>query len=123
MAKKKFDEKKLVSFFLRTGLATVFLYAGIAVLLNPLGWAGFIPVWASNIFPENVFLPLHAALDIIIGIWLISGKKLFYASAAASLALFSIVVFNIEALDIIFRDIAILFSALALMLLHLKEVK
>ncbi len=123
MANKKLDEKKLVSFCLRIGLATVFLYAGISALLNPMAWVGFIPMWIRGIIPGNIFLPIHAVLDIIIGLWLVVGKKLFYASAVAGLALLSIVIFNFGALDIIFRDIAILFSAVALMILHLREVK
>ena len=122
MVKKKFDERKLASFFLRISLAVVFLYAGIGSLLNPLSWLGFIPVWLRNIIPPNIFLPIHAVLDIIIGLWLITGRKQFYASLIASLTLFSIVIFNIGVLDVIFRDIAILFSAVALMILHFKEM-
>lgn len=123
MVKTKFNEKKLVSFFLRTGLAIVFLYAGIAALLNPAVWIGFIPIWVRNIIPGNIFLPMHAVLDIIIGMWMIAGKKLLYVSIIASLSLFSIIIFNTTALDIIFRDIALLFSAVALMILHLREGK
>jgi len=120
---KRFDEKKLVSFFLRSGLAVVFLYAGLGALLNPTSWVGFIPVWIRSIIPTSIFLPLHAIMDIIIGSWLLSGQKKFYAALFASLALSSIIIFNIGALDIIFRDVALLFSAIALMVLHLKEIK
>lgn len=123
MVKTRFNEKKLVSFFLRTGLAIVFLYAGIAALLNPAVWIGFIPIWVRNIIPGNIFLPMHAVLDIIIGMWMIAGKKLLYVSIIASLSLFLIIIFNTTALDIIFRDIALLFSAVALMILHLREGK
>lgn len=123
MVKKRFDEKKLASFFLRIGLATVFLYAGIATFLNPTAWIGFIPAWVRSIIPTNIFLLIHAVLDIAIGMWLITGRKPFYASVVAGLALLAIIVFNLGALDIIFRDIAIFFSAVALMILNLKRVK
>ena len=123
MVKKRFDENKLASFFLRIGLATVFLYAGIATILNPTAWVCFIPMWVRNIIPTNIFLLIHAVLDITIGMWLITGRKIFYASVVAGLALLAIIVFNLGALDIIFRDIAILFSVVALMILHFKKVK
>lgn len=119
---RKFDEKKFVSFFLRLGLAIVFLYAGIGALLNPTSWVGFIPVWLKTIIPASIFLPLHAIMDVIIGLWLLTELKKFYAALSASLSLLAIVIFNLGALDIIFRDVALLFSAIALMILHLKEV-
>ncbi len=123
MFKKKIDETKLISFFLRMGLTIVFLYASIAILLNPSVWLGFIPSWLTNIIPEKIFLITHVIMNLIIGIWLLTGKKQFYASLIASLSLTVIIIFNLRVLDIIFRDIAILFSAISLMILHLNEVK
>lgn len=123
MMKEKYGVKELNSFFLRVGLSVVFLYAGIAAFLDPTSWVGFIPPWLRLIISPSFFLPIHATLDIIVGFWLLSGWKQFYAALAASASLLAIVVFNIGALDIIFRDIAILFSAVALMVSHWNEVK
>ena len=105
------------------GLTIVFLYSSIAILLNPSVWLGFIPSWLTNIIPEKIFLITHVIMNLIIGIWLLTGKKQFYASLIASLSLTVIIIFNLRVLDIIFRDIAILFSAISLMILHLNEVK
>ena len=62
MVKKKFDEKRLASFFLRIGLATVFLYAGISAFLNPIAWIGFIPLWLRNIISYSFFFGLSLTL-------------------------------------------------------------
>lgn len=117
MVDKKFEEKVLVSFFLRSGLAIVFLYAGVASLLAPENWIGFIPSFARNIFPASIFLVLFSIYQIILGAWLLSNKKIFYASILSILTMFVIVIANISLLDIVFRDIAILFMAITLAIL------
>ncbi|SRR3989338_6935017 len=118
---KKISEKdrmKLASFTLRAGLATVFLYASISALLNPLSWAGYVPIFIKQIIPVNLFLTIHSFAELILAFWLLSGKKIFYAALLSVLALLSIIIFNLTALDIVFRDISIMLSALALMILH-----
>ena len=111
------DREILVSFCLRSGLATVFFYAAISAFLDPTSWQGFIPQFVQNIIDPKAFLHLHSAGEIILGLWLLSNKKTFYASVLAALSMLAIVVFNIGALDIIFRDVAILLSAVALAVL------
>ena len=116
------NKEVLVSFFLRSGIAIVFIYAAISAFLNPLAWAGYVPSFVQSIIPVNIFLHMHSIGNIIIGLWLLSGRKTFYASIVSSLALFFIVIFNITSLDIIFRDIAILFASIALAILsHNKD--
>ena len=122
MTKKRVNEHKFVSFFLRMGLSIVFLYAGIGAFLNPTSWVGFIPIWLRDLISPEIFLPIHAIMDMITGLWLMSGWKKFYAALFTSSELFFIVIFNIGALDIIFRDVALLFSAISLIILHFKEV-
>ena len=119
----KFDKTKLVSFFLRIGLATVFLYAGIAAVMNPEAWIGFIPAWIQDFFPGKVILFTHATFNVILSMWLLSGKKIFYASFLAGGILLSIIIFNLGSLDIVFRDAAIFFSAAAAAVLHYKDAK
>ncbi len=108
----------LVSFLLRVGLGGAFLYAAIASFLEPESWVGFFPIWLRNLAPENYLLMTFSIYEIILAIWLFSSKKIFYAAGLAALTLGGIIVFNISALDIIFRDIPILFMALALIVIH-----
>ena len=108
------EENVLASFFLRVGLAIAFIYAGIAAFLNPEAWIGFIPGFARSVIPASILLHIHSVFNVLLGIWLISNKKIFYASILACLAMVAIIVFNYSALDIVFRDIEILFAAIAL---------
>lgn len=117
----KSNREVLVSFFLRAGLAVVFLYAAISAFLNPLAWAGYIPAFVQNLISPKIFLYIHSIFNILLGLWLLSNRQTFYASIIASLALLAIIVFNYSALDIIFRDIAILFAAAALAILSFNK--
>ncbi len=117
----KIDTKYLISFFLRLGISIVFFYAAVASFLNPNNWIGFLPQWMRNIFPAELLLFAFSFYELILGTWLISGKKIFYAAILSSLTLFLIITSNISELDVLFRDIAILSSAVALILLSYKE--
>ncbi len=105
---------KLALFILRLGIATVFLYAAIAGYLQPQNWIGYLPQFLRNIFPSNVLLMFFGAYEIILSIWLLWGKRVFLAALISALTLLGIIVTNIGALDIVFRDIAIFFAALSL---------
>ena len=111
------NKLRIDSFFLRIGLALVFLYAAVSALLNPNAWVGFFPSFLSAVFPAKILLLVHSIYQILLSLWLLSNKKIFYAAGLSSLTLFFIIIFNVGALDIIFRDIAILFSSLSLMVL------
>ena len=121
MSKKKFDKNVLVSFFLRSGLAIVFLYAGIASLISPENWIGYIPQFIQNNFSASVLLILFSVYEISIGLWLLSNKKIFYASILSSKIMFLIIIFNFSVFDVVFRDIAILFMAISLVILSKGE--
>lgn len=114
------DKEGLVSLFLRLGLAFTFIYVGFAALVNPANWVGFIPEFVDNIIARNSFLVIHSVFDIALGLWILTGWKNFYSSVVASVLLFGIIVFNLGALDIVFRDIGLLFAALALAALSKK---
>lgn len=104
----------LVSFLLRIGLVSVFLYAAIASFLNPGAWVGFLPSWARALVPANVLLFAFSAYELALAFWLMSAKKMYYAALLSSATLLAIIIQNLEALDLVFRDVAIFFSAVAL---------
>ena len=108
------NHERLVSFLLRIGLVSVFLYAAVASFLNPDAWVGFLPLWARNIIPANILLFLFSTYELALAFWLISAKKLYYAALVSGATLLAIIVQNIGALDLVFRDVAIFFSAVAL---------
>ena len=123
MAKKEIlpnDKDALASFILRAGLAVVFLYAAASSVLNPPAWIGFVPSFVKAIIPSNFFLYLHSGGELALALWLLSNKKTFYAALVSAAAMLSIIIFNLTALDIVFRDIAIMLSAAALAVLSYR---
>jgi hypothetical protein len=114
-------QTRLVSFLLRTGLAIAFLYAAIASFLEPISWIGFFPAFLRELLPAEILLMVFSVYELGLALWLLSGKASYYAGLLSAATLAGIIVFNLGALDIIFRDIAILASALALVALEKPE--
>jgi len=106
--------EKLALFLLRLGIASVFLYAAIAATLEPSNWVGYLPQFLRGIFPAETLLRLFSAYQVVLSLWLLWGKKLLYPSVLSVLTFIAIIIANIGSLDIVFRDIAILFAALSL---------
>ena len=101
---------------LRIGLAFSFLYPAVSAWFNPFAWIGYFPAFLINFAGSNDILLLHVfgISEIVIGLWLIFGRKIFLPSCAAALYLLAIVVLNLNQMDVIFRDISILMIAIAL---------
>ena len=99
---------------LRIGLALVLLYAIIRSTLDPAAWIGFIPPIATHILSLGVTLKLFSFFQLMLVIWLLSGKFSRYAALVVALTMVGIIISNPRALDTTFRDVAILFAALAL---------
>jgi len=55
--------------------------------------------------------------EITLGVWLIISWKTSHAALCAFLTLCGILVFNLDQMLIVFRDVTIAFSALALVLI------
>ncbi|MBI3051715.1 hypothetical protein HYY74_04635 [Candidatus Woesearchaeota archaeon] len=111
----------IVSFLLRAGLSAVFLYAATASFLEPFSWIGFFPQWLRDAVPPSLLLHGFSAYQLVLALWLVSGKHAFHAAVLSSLTLLAIIGANIGALDIIFRDIAILFSSVALAIINYRK--
>ncbi|MBI3633331.1 MAG: hypothetical protein HY226_03515 [Candidatus Vogelbacteria bacterium] len=97
----------------RIGLAFPFIYAAVASLIYPDNWIGFFPKFMINAFPNFLILG-WAILQIVVGVWLIVGKRILIPSVMASVMLIGIFIFNFSLLDIIFRDVSILATAIVL---------
>jgi len=114
------NKQYLSNLLLRIGLAFVFLYAGIAAFISPNNWVGFIPN-IGNFITKAILLQIHSAVNVLLSIWLLSNKKIFYASIISSIFLFGIIIFNISSFDIVFRDVAILLAAISLSIFNYKN--
>tara|TARA_B100001971_G_C17759881_1_gene319632 strand:+ start:139 stop:495 length:357 start_codon:yes stop_codon:yes gene_type:complete len=104
----------MVRLLLRGGLAFSFLYVAINSFLEPQNWIGFFPVWMLNLAGDSMLLGAFSIFEIILALWLLSGKKGMYAALVSAGLLLGIVVMNLGALSLIFRDISLATAALAL---------
>ena len=65
----------------------------------------------------KIFLPIFSVYEIALGLWLLSNKKTFYAAILSALTMAGIVIFNLQGMNVVFRDVTIFFAAAALAVL------
>jgi uncharacterized membrane protein YphA (DoxX/SURF4 family) len=107
---------------LSLGLAFVFLYAGIASLLNPLLWVGYLPQFMGNFIALDVALKFIAVYEIVLGLLLVSGKFRKVAAALSALTLAGIIVSSLNQFVITFRDVGLLLMAVALFFMSARRL-
>lgn len=106
---------------LRVGVAFAFLYPPLNALSNPESWIAYFPPFMRGYVPDEVLLHSFGALEVVIALWILSGKKIFWPSAAAAALLIAIVVFDFYNFEVIFRDLSIAAAAIALALMHARR--
>jgi len=107
--------QKTVSLLLRLSIAFTFFYAAIAAFIAPQNWIGFLPTWISIVPIDSLLLlQLFSGFEIILGLLLVTGKRLYFSSIVSAIVIASIILLNIGAMDIVFRDVPILFACIAL---------
>jgi cobalamin biosynthesis protein CobD/CbiB len=99
---------------LRLALALAFIYPPISAHFAPYDWIGYFPSFMRNIVSDQTLLGAWGILELVIGVWILSGKRIFIPSVLAAVLLVSIVLFNPSQFEVVFRDLSIAFVALAL---------
>ncbi|MDE2144817.1 MAG: hypothetical protein KGJ01_02525 [Patescibacteria group bacterium] len=112
--------KKEAEILLRLALAFVFIYAAASSILNPSSWIGFLPMGLGKTWPLMNWLIVFSAFEVLLSLWILSGWKLFWSSLTAAIVLFAIIITNLMAFDIVFRDLGLGVSAMALAVLSKK---
>ena len=115
---------KVAHFALRAGAAFAFIYPAVNAWSDPGSWVGYFPPFVLSAgaalgLTDITVLYIFGAVEIVIGIWFLWGRHLFWPSAAATVMLLAIVLFNIPQMQIVFRDLSIAAMTLALALTHL----
>lgn len=110
----KLSSARAVPLLLRAGLALVFLYAAISSLRHPLVWEGFLPNFLTKDIAAAALLKIFAAYELLLVVWLASGKFMKYAGLLCAATLLGIVVMNPSQLITTFRDAGLAFMGLAL---------
>jgi len=108
------SHSNVAALFLRVGLAIVFLYAAVSSFISPNEWIGYLPGFLRDILPVTVTLGIFSIIELLLAAWLLSGVYVRFAAVVAAAMLLGIIVSNISLLPISFRDIGLLFAALAL---------
>ena len=116
----------LANFILRAGAAFAFLFPAIDALFNPYTWEGYFPNFVHQL-PVDPLILLHAfgLLEVVLALWLLSGKHVRIPAVLMTLMLVAIVVFNMNDFELLFRDLSIAAITLALAVsprLGLKDV-
>lgn len=111
------NKPKVASFLIRLGLAVVLIYAAIAAWQEPLAWIGFVPPWVEQIMPATTFLDVFGIYQVLLGLWLLWGKWQKYSGALTALTIAGVVLGNLAQWEIVFRDVPMVLSALALLFL------
>ncbi len=101
---------------MRFSVAFAFLYPPINALFDPYSWIGYFPKFMHGIVPDMILLHSFGAIEIIIALWIISGRKIFLPSAVATIMLVLIVILNMQDFQILFRDVSIAIVSLVLAL-------
>ncbi len=108
---------------LRIGVAFTFLYPPLDALLDPDSWIGYFPHFMRGYVPDMVLLHSFGAIEVVIALWILSGKKIFLPSLAATAMLLTIVAINIPEFQILFRDLALAAMPLSLAILNMPSRK
>lgn len=110
------NKVRLADFILRAGVAFAFLYPPIAAIFAPDDWIGYFPSFMHGYVPDAILLHGFGLVEVIIALWILSGRNIFWPSLAATGLLLAIVVTDLQDFIVIFRDISIAAAAFALTL-------
>lgn len=111
----------IAQLILRAGLAFAFLYPPINALTDPLSWIGYFPHFLRGFVPDPVLLHWFGIIEVVIALWILSGKYIFWPCLAAALMLLTIVVVDFQEFQVLFRDLAIAAIAIALAIMNVPR--
>lgn len=116
------NAEKTAHLILRVGVAFSFLYAAIDGFVDPYSWIDYFPQFL-NFAPTLTLLHVFAVIEILIALWLLSGKNILIPSLLATVMLLAVVIFNLAQFQLLFRDVSIAAASLALAMFSLKDTR
>lgn len=100
---------------LRVGMAVTFLWIGLLILKDPVGWSGYISAWVLDylpVSPEQMMVGT-GVFDLVIGGWLLIDYKIWMPSGLAFFHLVLVlIVSGIDAITV--RDLGLIAGTFAL---------
>ena len=113
----------IARWLLRIGLAFVYSYAAIEIKFNPGNFLKYTPGIIETIMPIHWFLVAFSLFEILLSIWLISGKHTKYPALISFLLMAGIIIPNMTYFAVLFRNVAIALASLALFFLDSNRQK
>ncbi len=113
----------IARWFIRVGLAFVYGYAAVETQLSPANFLKYVPPIMQAIIPVDLFLVAFGIFEMILTIWLLSGKHTEYAGLISFALMMSIIFPNMAYFPVLFRNIAIASASLALFALDYHKQK
>lgn len=107
-----------VDIFLRLGLALAFIFPALNAVFDPYAWVGYLPMFVRDFLPELLVLHVFGLIQVVLGIWILSGRYIFWPTVGAGGILILVLLFNLGEFQTLFRDVSVLFMALALAVMH-----
>lgn len=104
----------IVWFLLRFGVAFTFLYASISAFIHPAPWLSYFPAFMRHMFSDQILLTTWGGGELIIGLWLLTGYRIFIPSILAAGLMLGIFIFDFHSMPIIFRNVCILCTSISL---------
>ena len=103
---------------LRLGLGITFALTGFLILKDDDKWTHMLPAWFSKRVPSpRSFMITTAIGDIALGLWILSGYFTGIAASLAALHLLGVLIISgRDEFHEVYRDIGLLFAAVALAL-------
>jgi uncharacterized membrane protein YphA (DoxX/SURF4 family) len=108
--------ERLSSFLIRIGLAFVFLYAAVFMTISPEKYIDYFPKFMRDLVPGYTLLHIFAIFEVIHSFFLIIGKFKFINAIISFLTMLSLTVVNLDKFSVLFRNVSIILSALALVI-------
>ena len=102
------------SWLLRSGLAFAFTYAAIAMLVDHAIFASYAPGLLQRPGVAGLARPAFAGYELLLAGALLLGRRVFLAAVLAAVTLAAIVVLNLDAFEVLFRNVTIACAAAAL---------
>ncbi len=102
---------------MRLAVAVVFVAFGIWEIVQPSYWTAFVPSALSGLASATLLVNLHGMLLLLVGLAILFGAYLRFASALAVLIMLEVTVglwLESGFTDLIVRDLALLIIAVAL---------
>lgn len=115
------SNQNLPSFLIRMGLAFVFLYAAVYMTFAPEKYIIYFPDFMRTLVPGNPLLHIFAIFEVVLSVFLIIGRFTFIAAIISFLTMLALTVVNLDKFSVLFRNVSIILSALALVILSKKN--